>query len=454
MICPAMAQGDSSKSKSFKIPSGVASRGFELFKLAARVGTKMVAGGGLDAQQLDAVVQGLSRLKGAAMKLGQTMSVELRDLLPPEVIDALTQLQDMGGQGNTLSGAQVRAILEKEWAHVGGAKKFAELEAFSSAPLASASIGQVHAARYQGRPVVLKVQFPGISETIDSDLAGLKVLLATLLTVSGRKIALDPFIEELGAIFRQETDYMTEASFLREYGAHFSKWQGYRIPEVIDELTTSRVLVMTRERGLKPLEWMKVRQPSVKTRNEVAQRFLDLFEIEFFRLGLVQTDPNFANFLIDDEVENAASGPVITLLDLGAAKRFERSFINEYRRLLQLTDRGSEQEILSQCQALSLLDPREGPEAGKKLVELLRTSTRPFRPELQPFDFTDADYARDTRQAALRLAQVSKYTPPPRTILFLHRKLGGLFNLAKALEAKLDLRPYWRRIVEGGPQDG
>ncbi len=426
------------KEKPLKLPAGVASRGLELLKVAARLGSKAVTQGGVDARQLAALVESLSKLKGAAMKIGQTMSVELRDLLPPEVVDALSSLQD---QGTALSGAQVREILDREI-------DSSRLESFSSAPLASASIGQVHAARYQGRDIVLKVQFPGIARSIDSDLAGMGVLLKGFLAITGRRVPVDSFIEEVGSIFKQETDYLLEASFLKEYSQHFTRWPGYRIPEVIDELTTARVLAMTRERGLKPLDWIKIRQPSADVRNRVAQRFLNLFEIEFFELGLVQTDPNFANFLIDDSVHR--DEPVITLLDLGAAKRFERPFIEEYRKLLRLSDPQSgtsDAAVLEQCTKLSLIDPREGPEASMRLLELLRTSARPFQPALQPFDFTDAQYARDTRESAFRLAQACRFSPPPRTILFLHRKLGGLFNLAKALEARLDLRPYWNRIV-------
>jgi predicted unusual protein kinase regulating ubiquinone biosynthesis (AarF/ABC1/UbiB family) len=427
-----------SNQKPLKLATGVASRGLELLKVAARLGSKAVSQGGVDARQLAALVESLSKLKGAAMKIGQTMSVELRDLLPPEVVDALSRLQD---QGTALSGAQVREILDREI-------DSSRLESFSSAPLASASIGQVHAARYQGRDIVLKVQFPGIARSIDSDLAGMGALLRGFLALTGRRIPVDSFIEELGSIFKQETDYLLEASFLKEYASQFNRWPGYRIPEVVEELTTARVLAMTRERGLKPLDWIRIRQPSADIRNRVAQRFLDLFEIEFFELGLVQTDPNFANFLIDDSANREE--PVITLLDLGAAKRFERPFIEEYRRLLRLSDPGSgtsDEQVLEQCARLSLIDPREGPEASLRLLDLLRTSARPFQPALQPFDFTDAEYARDTREAAFRLAQACRYSPPPRTILFLHRKLGGLFNLAKALEARLDLRPYWSRIV-------
>lgn len=424
------------------IPSGSASRGLELIKLMAKLGGKQLSGAGGTAQtqieQAKVLVEGLSRLKGAAMKLGQTMSVELRDLLPPEVVDALSTLQD---QGTALSGAQVREILRAEGV-------LGELEGFTDAPLASASIGQVHAARHQGRDVVIKVQFPGVAKSVESDIKGLGILVKSFLTLTGRKVQIDPFLEELATVFKQETDYRLEAAFTREYGEKLAalgeRSRGFRLPQVVESISNERVLVLSRERGLKPIDWIKLRRPSQEVRNAVAQRFLNLFELEFFGMGLVQTDPNFANFLIDDSTSRTE--PVITLLDFGAVKRYDPAFVREYQRLLLLVEAGEVAPILAQCRSLGLLDDREPPEVGELLIDLIRTSIRPFRAEFQPFSFTDADYARDCRDAGLKLTQACQFSPPPRSILFLHRKLGGLFNLAKAMEAKLDLKDYWYRL--------
>jgi predicted unusual protein kinase regulating ubiquinone biosynthesis (AarF/ABC1/UbiB family) len=413
--------------------------------MGARIAAKSGVGGEAAAKRLEQaeiLVEGLSKLKGAAMKLGQTVSVELRDLLPPEVVEALSKLQD---QGTSLTGAQVRAILTEEW----GTERFAELEGFVDKPLASASIGQVHAARWKGQEIVLKVQFPGISRTIDSDIQGLGLLLKGMLAVTGRKIAIEPLLEELGSVFRQETDYRLEADFLREYGSNIAAHSGYRVPKVVDELVTSRVLAMSRERGLKPLEWMKLRQPSAKVRNRLGQRFLDLYEIEFFQMGLVQTDPNFANFLIDDSQDR--ENPVITLLDFGAAKRYDLEFRSRYREVLRLSREGSEQELLEKIFSLGLLDRTETREGQEALMKLLRASLSPFDSGRQPFRFLDADYARDMRELAVELTKACRVSPPPRPILFLHRKLGGVFNLLKAMEVELDLTDYWKRIVLGSP---
>jgi predicted unusual protein kinase regulating ubiquinone biosynthesis (AarF/ABC1/UbiB family) len=466
----------SKKTKSSaSIPTSVTARGLEFLKMGAKFAAQArplsegVASLFNDKKTSDAegslnqdlarrlaqariLVEGLSKLKGAAMKLGQTVSVELRDLLPPEVVEALSQLQD---QGTPLSSAEVRRILVNEWGPRSGATvaqgqaRLNGLESWGEAPLASASIGQVHAARIAGSDVVLKVQFPGIGDTIESDIRGLGLLLRGFFSVTGRAVDVEPLLEELGSVFRQETDYLSEAAFLKEYADGIAAFSGYRVPSVFSEWSTSRVLVMSRERGLRPLDWLRLRQPPASVRNAVGQRFLDLYEIEFFRMGLVQTDPNFANFLIDDSHDR--ENPVITLLDFGAMKRFDPIFRSQYRELLRAARSDEKDLILERAFEMGILRRDECLEAQEALVKLLRASLSPFDPRNQPFAFTDAEYARQMRELGFALAKACRTSPPPRAILFLHRKLGGIFNLLKAMEVTLDLTSYWNRIVQSPP---
>lgn len=435
------APPDKKKPKTLRVPTSLAARSFQFLKMGASLAAK--AGVVKDSstkrlEQAEVLVQGLSKLKGAAMKLGQTASVELRDLLPVEVVEALSRLQD---QGLALSGNQIREILIQEW----GSERFSQLESFIETPLASASIGQVHAARWKNQEIVLKVQFPGIHATVDSDVQGLGILLRSVLALTGRKVSIEPFLEELATVFRQETDYRLEASFIEEYREKLAPFSVFRVPQVVKELSTTCVLGMSRERGLKPLDWIQVRRPSLEVRNFIGQSFLDLYEIEFFQLGLVQTDPNFANFLIDDFQDR--QNPTVVLLDFGAVKRYEPAFRSSYRQLLRLSHEGSDAELLEKSLEIGLLDRAEVEAGRRALIDLLRASVSPLADGQQPFRFTDADYSREMRERAFKLTQSCRVSPPPRAILFLHRKLGGIFNLLKAMEVELDLKSYWQRIV-------
>ena len=157
-----------------------------LFSMAAKIalkqGKKFISSGAEArlqtlVDQADILVNHVGRLKGAAMKAVQTLSIEGQDFFPPEVMQVLEKLQSQAPPiKNEVLINEIRGQL--------GESKFHELKNLSSKPIASASIGQVYEAQYQGRPVVVKVQYPGVAESVDADINTLKKLLNALLLVS------------------------------------------------------------------------------------------------------------------------------------------------------------------------------------------------------------------------------------------------------------------------------
>lgn len=387
-------------------------------------------------EQAKAIVESLGQLKGAAMKAGQLLSMELRDVLPPEVIEVLSQLQDAG---QTVDFAEVRSILLEEL----GPERLAQLEV-SPTPLASASIGQVHRARWT-RPdgvvddVVLKVQFRGIAETIDSDLVLLERLARVVLATQGKTLDLEGVFAELQQVLELETDYLHEAQQLERYRARAHEVPGLRVPAVAHPLCSRRVLALSYEHGLK-LDAFLARQPPVDVRERVAHQVLDLYFREFFDWGLVQTDANFANFLFRPEAGE------LVLLDFGATRAYPPEFRERYQRLLRSSLAGDRPVAFAVAVELGLIDAQETPRAREALHELLETVLRVFRPEHQPVDFSDDAFvaaAGAKLTAFFRALTVSK---PPAQLIFLHRKLGGVYSLGRALRVRLDLRRYWERL--------
>jgi len=391
-------------------------------------------------EQARAVVESLGKLKGAAMKAGQLLSIELRDVLPPEASEILGKLQD---QAAPVSWAEIRSILEEEL----GSEALSALE-IEEQPLASASIGQVHRARWT-RPsgekveVVLKVQFRGIADTIESDLALLERIAGLLLTVQRKEVDLSALFTELRTMLVRETDYRAEADFLEAYRALAHRTLGLRVPEVYRELSTARVLALSYERGLK-LDAFLAQEPSEAARHRVAVQLLDLFFLEFFEWGLVQTDANFANFLFRPE-----SGELV-LLDFGATRSYDEVFRARYRSLLSACLGGDFETTLSHATGLGLIDPREGPESRAALYALLQTVLQVFRDEAQPVDFRDKKLPEESSKRLFALYRMLERSAPPAQLLFLHRKLGGVYALGKALGARLDLLPFRRRLDSGG----
>jgi len=388
--------------------------------------------------QAKEIVESLGQLKGAAMKAGQLLSMELRDVLPPEVIEVLQQLQDAGA---TVPWEEIWSILQAEL----GSETLSSLE-ITPEPLASASIGQVHRAIWT-RPdgttasIVLKIQFRGIAETIDSDLALLERIARLFLSVQFKEIDLSAVFTELKAVLLRETDYIYEADSLESYRVFAHEVPGLRVPEVYRSLCTRKVLALSFEPGLKLDEFLAT-GPSIEAREQVARQFLDLYFREFFDWGLVQTDANFANFLF-----RPATGEIV-LLDFGATRAYAAPFRQQYRALLLACSRGDVNATVSQAETLELLDPRENAAAKRALYELLETVLYVFTDAAQPVDFLDQRHVRASSEKLKTYYRGLKHSAPPAQLLFLHRKLGGIYSMGKALRVRLDLRPYWHRLEE------
>jgi len=308
------------------VKSSAFSRSLELAKLAARVGLKEVRSGSLSSRLDQAVViaESLSKLKGAAMKAGQLLSLELTDYFPKEAIEVLSKLQNSAHSVDfSVIDKTLRTELGPEW--------FRKIHNLSKTPLGTASIGQVHRAQYEGREIVLKVQYPGIADSIDSDIKILKTLAVAFCGLTGRDMDLDPLFTEFRNLLEQEVDYLKEAEFQKRYRSYVVQYaldRGIRcrVPEVIEEITTERVLAMTYEPGVTLRTWMAEAR-SKEQKEKMAHTFLDLYFNEFFNWALVQTDSNLANFLVH---ESAGGGPELVLLDFGASREYSDDFIRNY----------------------------------------------------------------------------------------------------------------------------
>ncbi len=382
--------------------------------------------------QAKILVESLAQLKGAAMKAGQLLSLEAANYLPPEVLQILSQLQ---GDAQPVPFEQIEEVLRAEL----GENLYREFESLNPVPVAAASIAQVHRSRYQGKEVAIKVQYPGVGEAIHSDLTLLKKVAASLLTISGRKIPLDELFVELENVLHQETNFLNEAENLVRVRELLRNSQSFAVPKVVSDLCRRRVLVMSWEEGERLGQWIQ-RPLSQEQIALIADRFLDLFCTEFFDWGIVQTDPNFANFLVREDPLQ------LVLLDFGATLTYDFEFRQSYREILKAAFAADDDKLLRLSEELELIDPRENKETQQAFLLMMMNSIKPFRPEEQPFNFADSEYESVLRQATLQFMRLVRYTPPPRRILFLHRKLGGIFNLLRRIRVQRDLTPYWERI--------
>ena len=266
--------------KSRKIPQSVFGRSLKILGGGASMLAKEIAGrvGGnplaTKLKQAQTLVDTLGDLKGAAMKAGQLLSLEASDLLPPEVIDILRQLHD---SAPAMSFPQIQSILRAEL----GTQNFARISDLSPDPIAAASIGQVHAAQVDGRKVAVKIQYPGVATSIDTDLNMLKKFASGFLVLQGKNIPLDGLFEELKRGLKAEVDYTRELASLETYRDAFAGDTRFYIPEAFPELCSARVLTLEFVEGAKLGQWLKQEVPEAD-RTAFAELVVGLLVKEFY----------------------------------------------------------------------------------------------------------------------------------------------------------------------------
>jgi predicted unusual protein kinase regulating ubiquinone biosynthesis (AarF/ABC1/UbiB family) len=385
--------------------------------------------------QAKILAENLSQLKGAAMKVGQLLSIDSSDLLPPEATEILSQLQSFS---EPVDFSQVEKVLKEDFT-----QEQLQLLNINKKALAAASIGQVHRGNFKGQELAIKIQYPGVRESIGSDLALLKKIVGAFIKMSSRSIELDGLFTELRDILIQETDYLRELDLLSAYGRKLSEAglsANYAVPKVFPQFSTSRVLTMSYEQGVPLKDWITA-GPSREAKDHMARLILDLYCREFFDWGLVQTDPNFGNFLVREDNQ-------LVLLDFGATLTYDKTFIETYRNLLRAMSSFDDGKIIQASIDFNLIDPRESKETKDNYIEFMKTALEPFLPHKQPFQFSDPDYTRRSIAVGRKFTGSLKFSAPPKHILFLHRKLGGIFNLMRRMEVRMVLTPYWEKMIQ------
>ena len=370
------------------------------------------------------VADQLSHLRGAAMKLGQMISMDAGELLPPELTQILARLRD---NAHHMPPAQLERVLAAEW----GRDWRRRFRHFQAHPIAAASIGQVHRAELpDGRVLAIKVQYPGIAGSIDADVDN----VATLLRVSGllpREIDIAPLLTEAKRQLHDEADYGRELAMLERYRALIGDDPAYVVPDAVRELSTGQVLAMEYVPGA-PIEVLEAEPQAVRDR--AASALIALVLREMFDWGLMQTDPNFANYRWQAETGR------LVLLDFGAARPVGRATSAGYHRLLMTALDNDRKRVREAAIAAGFL----GREAAERHSDIVDRMIDVIVAELHrpgPFDFGDRSFVSVVREQATPMARDRQtWHVPPIDTLFAQRKVSGTALLCARLKAQVPLR--------------
>jgi len=428
------------KNKQKSVPESRISRFGHMTRLAGRVakgvateGIRQVASGNLpklnellltpaNAKRL---TEELSRMRGAAMKFGQLLSMDAGDFLPEELANILARLRS---DAHIMPQAQLEQQLKRGYG-VHWQDQFAE---FNSDPVAAASIGQVHQAILSnGDKLALKIQYPGVRKSIDSDVAN----IASLIRMTGllpKSVDLEAIMEEVKRQLRNEADYNKEANYLQQFSQALANDTRFLVPKYYQELSSINILAME---FLESEDIEVLKNQSQEERNRVVEALFELLLSELFELRLMQTDPNYGNYRYQLETKK------IVLLDFGASRKFTKKFVQGYKKLLNSLAGDDEEAMLAAAEEVGYINPSISPGYREIVLSIFAVIGEMFKSD-EPYDFKNSQLPSKIQTINANLVKhKDEWRAPPIESLFVHRKLAGLYLLAGKLDAKVALKP-------------
>lgn len=434
--------------KGERVSSSKFERVFKLGSVGAGVAASSIAGkiknivtGGGDEDALlketyrknaDRMADVLGQLKGASMKVGQMLSAD-PEAIPPEFAEGLARLQRDAPPmtWNTVK-EQIERSLDRPMEAV--------FRQFDPEPVGAASIGQVHRATLlTGEDVAVKIQYPGVSDALASDLETLKSML-----VWGRpfvaKDQLDAYFEEIHDILMMEANYVQEAEQLERFRGHFATRDDVRIPKPYLEWCREQVLVMEFVEGTK-LDEALLEMEDADERNAMLERWLRIFVWMFHELFELHADPHPGNFLIDAEGR-------LVLLDFGCVKEFDPKFADGMLEIVITTWDDDPERALDIYKELGFgggsFDPNTvDPNILREYHEIILA---PFLDD-RPFHYGGWQPAMDGKMFIMKHPSMMQLTPPRDALLYF-RLLSGIKGLLGKFDAEINVHPIARETAE------
>jgi len=368
------------------------------------------------------IVETVSRMKGAAMKLGQQMAVMAQSLdLPEEVGATLSRLhKDSEPIPWEIIKEDVEAELEGPISD--------HFASFDREPLGTASLGQAHVARLlDGTEVVVKVLHRGVEHSVDTDMMALKAVLLSGRVLRRDKAEIEAAFDEIQARLREELDYLQEAANIHTFQEMFAGDERVRIPKIYGALCTERMLTMDRLPGVHLAEFLKSATPEAKQKAGVT--LAELYYEMVFRHRTLHADPHPGNYLFEEDGR-------VGLVDFGCVKRFSEFWIGTYAVAAVATHAGDKETALQASMELGSWDGTV-PEEGDLIWEFCEVLGKGFRMGEITLGQQQEQFMEDMKPVIKKFIR-NPNVKIPKDVLFMHRSLGGLYSISRQLECRAD----------------
>ncbi|GAB2531838.1 ABC1 kinase family protein [Rufibacter soli] len=375
----------------------------------------------------------LSELKGSALKMAQMMSMD-KNILPQAYQDKFTMAQY---SAPPLSYPLVVRTFQKAF----GEAPEAKFDTFTTSAVNAASIGQVHKATKNGKTYAVKVQYPGVADSVTSDLRMVKPFAYRLLNMNEKEMA--HYLEEVEEKLLEETDYKLEVKRSTEISEACSHIPHLNFPVYYPELSSERIITMDWLEGRHLKEWLQT-NPSQEARNQIGQALWDFYHHQVHHLKKVHADPHPGNFIVQENV-------TLGVIDFGCVKVIPEDFYQGYFSLIRKDALGNEAEMTKIFFDLDFISDQDSPaeQAYFKGIfqEMIALLGKPFH--APTFDFGNDAYFKQIYDLGDRLARDkivknSRQARGSRHGLFVNRTYFGLYSLLNQLKANINTtKPDW-----------
>lgn len=374
------------------------------------------------------IYKSLSELKGSALKIAQMLSMD-KNILPQSYVDKFTQSQY---NAPPLSGPLIVRTFTKNF----GKPPEKIYDKFNLKSTNAASIGQVHSAELNGQKMAVKIQYPGVGDSISSDLKLVKPFAFRLLNMSEKELNI--YIKEVEERLLEETDYELEVRRSIQFSEACKNLNNVIFPKYYPQLSGKRIISMDWIEGQHLKEFLK-QNPSQELRNKIGQALWDFYNFQQHELKAVHADPHPGNFLITPDEK-------LGVIDFGCIKEMPDDFYEPFFSLISTDVIEDKEKTIEAFRKLEMILPGDNEKQVafyyKIYLEMISLFARPYTSNT--FDFDNPDFFKALYSYGDKIAKMPEFKQARgvKHFIYVNRTNFGLYSILQELKAVVDTTTY------------